>query len=135
MNRREMLTGATVAALTMVPMTASAETIKYLPGLVKQRLAAGETVLVAYHARWCSTCAAQGRVIDALKASNPAYDQEITFVEADWDQHGRTGLARELRIPRRSTLVLLRGDQELGRLVADTREDAIRNLLDSALIS
>ena len=90
---------------------------------------------VAYHAQWCSTCAAQGRVIDALKASNPAYENGITFVEADWDQHGRTGLARELRIPRRSTLVLLRGDQELGRLVADTREEAIRNLLDSALIS
>ena len=135
MNRREMLTGAAAAALAITPMAASAETVKYLPGLVKERLAAGETVLLAYHAKWCSTCAAQTRVIDRLKASNPAYESGITFVEADWDQHGRTGLARELRVPRRSTLILLRGDQELGRLVADTREDEIRRLMDTALVS
>ncbi len=135
MNRREMLSGVAATALALTPMAASAKAIKYLPGLVRERLAAGETVLLAFHAEWCSTCAAQGRVIDALKASNPSYEQGITFVDADWDQHGRSDLARALRIPRRSTLVLLRGDQELGRLVADTREDAIRNLLDAALVS
>jgi len=135
MNRREMLTGVAATSLVATTMATSAHAVAYLPGLVKQRLAAGETVLLAYHAQWCSTCAAQERVLDRLKAANPAYEQGITFVEADWDQHGRLDLARELRIPRRSTLVLLRGDQELGRLVADTREDAIRNLLDSALIS
>jgi len=135
MNRREMLTGVAATSLAVTSLATSAHAVEYVPGLVKQRLAAGETVLLAYHAKWCSTCAAQERVINALKAANPSYEQGITFVEADWDQHGRSGLARELRIPRRSTLILLRGNQELGRLVADTREDAIRNLMDTALIS
>ena len=135
MNRREMLTGVAATSLAVTSLATSAHAVEYVPGLVKQRLAAGETVLLAYHAKWCSTCAAQERVINALKATNPSYEQGITFVEADWDQHGRSGLARELRIPRRSTLILLRGNQELGRLVADTREDAIRNLMDTALIS
>ena len=64
---------------------------------------------------------------------NPAYDTAITFIRVDWDEHGIGGLASSLAIPRRSTLVLLRGDEELGRLVADTRRDAIADLLNLAL--
>jgi hypothetical protein len=38
-----------------------------------------------------------------------------------------------LNIPRRSTLVVLKGDQELGRIVAGTRKGDIKALLDRAL--
>lgn len=132
MKRRNFLRAAAVACLAFSPLAASAAVLDYAPGLVKQRLAAGETVFVTFKASWCSTCAAQERVISRLKAENPAYADKITFVDVDWDEYGRSDLARELSIPRRSTLVVLNGNNELGRLVADTREDAIRGLLDAA---
>ncbi len=133
MNRRKILSAAAALSFVLTPLAAVAKTVQYAPGLVKERLAAGETVFVIFRADWCSTCAAQERVIDSLKASNPSYAEGITFVDADWDAYGRSPLAKELRIPRRSTLVVLRGNQELGRLVADTRQDAIRGLMDTAL--
>lgn len=133
MNRRNFLRAAALASMIFAPVAATAATIEYAPGLVKERLASGETVFVVFRADWCSTCAAQERVIDALKASNPTYSQKISFVDVDWDAFGKGSLAQELRIPRRSTLVVLRGEQEIGRLVADTREDAIRDLMDRAL--
>ena len=68
-----------------------------------------------------------------MRAANPAYDASMTFVKIYWDDHGSGALSQSLRIPRRSTLVLLRGDQELGRLVAVTAEPEIRALLDRAL--
>lgn len=132
MNRRTIMKAAALATLALVPFAASASSVEYSPGLVKERLASGETVFAVFRADWCSTCAAQERTIDALKQSNPAYD-DITFVDVDWDTYGRSALAQELRIPRRSTLVVLRGNQEIGRLVADTRPDAIRALMDTAL--
>jgi len=132
MKRRNFLLAA--ACVVFAPLAASAASLDYAPGLVKQRLAAGETVFLTFKADWCSTCAAQERVLDRLKVANPSYAEKITFVDVDWDEYGRSSLAKELRIPRRSTLVLLNGDNELGRLVADTREDAIRNLLDTALV-
>jgi len=131
MNRRDFML-LTAGAVTL-PQITWAKAMTYTPGLVKEKLAAGETVLIDYTATWCGTCRAQGRVLDNLKAANATYEQNITFIDIDWDQFGRGDLAKELGIPRRSTLVLLRGDQELGRIVADTRESSIKELLDRAL--
>ena len=117
-------------ALLAAPLSAAEE---YTPGLVKERLAAGEVVFVDFKASWCTTCARQERVIGSLKAANPAYESAVTFIDVDWDQWGNGDLARELAIPRRSTLVVLQGDQELGRIVAGTAESDIKALMDKAL--
>lgn len=130
MNRRTFLC-ATGATLIAGPTLAIG--LDYTPGLVRERLAAGETVFVDFAADWCTTCRAQERRISALLAANPAYEANITFVRVDWDDFGRGELSTTLKIPRRSTLVVLKGDQELGRLVAQTSEGPIKRLLDTAL--
>ncbi|EBA10381.1 thioredoxin family protein [Sagittula stellata] len=130
MHRRSFLT-LTAGALVL-PFAARAA-LEYTPGLTSQRLAAGETLFLDFRASWCSTCAAQERVLSALKQENPAYEQNITFIDVDWDTHGKGELSRMLNIPRRSTLVVLKGDQELGRLVAQTGKAEIKALMDTAL--
>jgi thiol:disulfide interchange protein len=100
---------------------------------VNTRLAAGETLFLDFKASWCSTCAAQERRITALKAANPAYEENMTFINVDWDLHGRSDLVTRLGVPRRSTLVVLKGNQRLGMVVADTSEASIKQLLDLGL--
>ena len=107
--------------------------LDYKPGLVKRRLKRGETVFLDFYTTWCSTCAAQERAIHALTDENPAYEENITFIKVDWDKFKNSKLARELNIPRRSTLVVLKGDDELGRIVAGTSKAAIKELMDTAL--
>ena len=131
MDRRTFI--ATASATALLPAAANAIGLEYTPGLVKERLAAGETVFIDFAAHWCTTCRAQERVIGQLLGENPAYEENITFVRVDWDQYGRGELATELNIPRRSTLVVLKGDEELGRLVARTSRGDIQGLLDTAL--
>ena len=72
-------------------------------------------------------------MITALLQANPAYAQGVSFINVDWDQWGEGDLVRQLNIPRRSTLVVLKGDQELGRIVAGTAKDEIKALMDLAL--
>ncbi len=91
----------------------------------------GKPYLINFHASWCSTCAAQQRVLDALQTETQTY-ADIPILRVDWDTYGNSELARNLAIPRRSTLVLMRGTSELGRLVAETRKDRISALLDLA---
>ena len=132
LNRRHLfLTGA--AALTVRALPAFAGALDYTAGLAQKHLAAGDTVFLDFKANWCSTCRKQERVINALKKANPAYGENITFINVDWDQFGNSALTRSLNVPRRSTLIALKGNQELGRIVAGTSEAEIKALMDVAL--
>jgi thioredoxin-like negative regulator of GroEL len=132
MKRRSLILAA--PAILLFPRIALAsERVFYAPGLAEEAMDQGRTVFLDFWASWCPTCAAQDRVIESLRASDPAYDAAITFITVDWDVHGDAPISRDLRIPRHSTLVALKGRQEIGRLVAATSREDIKQLLDAAL--
>lgn len=133
MHRRTFLTS--VAAMGLVGPAFAATGTAYTPGLVQKELDAGKTVFIDFYATWCTTCRRQERVINALLSANPEYEENISFIWVDWDKYSSSDLAISLNIPRRSTLVALRGDEELGRIVAGTRETDIKALLDKALVA
>ncbi|MEP2782262.1 MAG: thioredoxin family protein [Pseudoruegeria sp.] len=131
MNRRQFTILAGASAL--VPVWAQAKTTNYSPGLVDQELAAGKTVFLDFRADWCSTCASQERTIEKLMSENPDYAANVSFINVDWDQFRSAELTKRLKIPRRSTLVVLKGDKELGRIVAGVSKKDIKALMDTAL--
>jgi len=133
MNRRLFLASAGALIAAPAALHARENTADYEPGLIQEKLDAGETVFVDYAAVWCGTCKRQERIVDNLRAKNPEFDEKITFITVDWDLYGRHEVATSRRIPRRSTLVLLRGDEELGRIVAGTNPGDINALLELGL--
>lgn len=131
MNRRSLLA---LAACILAPLPAAAdERTYYEPGLAEAAMAEGKVILLDFFAPWCSTCRAQERVLTELREANPAYDEAITFITVDWDTYGDGELSRSLEVPRRSTLLALDGQEELGRIVAGTGQEEIAALLDTAL--
>ncbi|MEX0971309.1 MAG: thioredoxin family protein [Paracoccaceae bacterium] len=134
MDRRNFIgLGAVSLAIPSWLQAAGAGFEAYRPGMIAAYLAAGEVVFVDYHATWCSTCRTQSRVIEQLTDANPAYAAAMKFVRVDWDEYRRHAVTTSRNIPRRSTLLVLKGDAELGRLVAQTRANDIRALLDAGL--
>lgn len=125
-----LMTGLAALSVTR-PASAAAQFVDYTEASLAELAASGQPYLIDFFATWCSTCAAQERVLNGLAGENPAY-AAIPIVRVDWDEHSRGDLVRQMAIPRRSTLVMMRGTTELGRLVADTRRDAIAGLLDLA---
>lgn len=132
MKRRDFLVLSAAASLTPITLHA-AEPLKYTPGAAEAAMDAGKVVLLDFWASWCTTCAAQERVLADLRAENPAYQDNIVFFIVDWDKYGNGDLSKSLKIPRRSTLVALKGREELGRIVAGTSKTEIKALLDKAL--
>ncbi len=125
---------ALVAALTLAAMPSrAAEWVAYDTGVIADALKSGKTVFVDYSATWCSTCKVQERKINQLRAENPRYDEAMTFVQVDWDRWSKEPVTTSRKIPRRSTLLVLKGDKELGRIVAGTSTSQIKALLDSGL--
>lgn len=130
MKRRDFL--ASAALLCVLPVSAWAMQ-DYVPGVIQKALAEGKTVFVDYGADWCGTCKRQERVIKDLRASNPAYNDAMVFVRVDWDDYRSHDVTTSRGIPRRSTLLVLRGNEELGRIVAGTSESQIKALMDKGL--
>ena len=127
MQRRTFIAASLAAAV--VPFKAVAF-VDYAPGVIDTALADGKTVFVDFGAVWCTTCKRQERVINALRDANPAYDAAMVFVKVDWDTYRNAEVTTSRNIPRRSTLLVLRGDEELGRIVAGTQESEIKALKD-----
>ena len=59
--------------------------------------------------------------------------RQCSSVRVDLDDFRNHEVTTSRNIPRRSNLVLLRGDQELGRIVAGTSTGAIRELMNQGL--
>ncbi|MBV7394317.1 thioredoxin family protein [Mameliella sediminis] len=133
MDRRTFLALSAGAATAALPLAAIAAPLAYTPGLVTKHLNKGDTVFLDFKASWCTTCAAQERVLKALKDADASYEANVTFIDVDWDDPASASLIKSLKIPRRSTLVVLKGDQELGRIVAQTSRASIKGLMDTAL--
>jgi len=133
MNRRMLLALTAAGLLAPLRSMAEEERLYYEPGLAEAAMDKGEVILLDFFAPWCSTCRAQERVLIDLRGANSAYDEAITFITVDWDTHGNGELARSLEVPRRSTLIALDGETELGRVVAGTGREEIMALLDAAL--
>jgi hypothetical protein len=74
----------------------------------------------------------QERTVRALIDGNPAY-RAVTVMRVDWETWRDTDIVAELRIPRRSTLVMFRAGKEVGRVVAETSPRAIEALFKAAL--
>lgn len=131
MIRRSFL--ATACAFILAPAAFAGDTVNYTEGLIENALADGKTVFVDFATDWCSTCARQERVIGQLRSENPAYNENILFVRVDWDKFSTAPISVMNNIPRRSTLVVFSGEEELGRIVAGTGKAEIKALLDTAL--
>lgn len=131
MLRRDFL--LMTAAVTLATPLSAATGKPYTPALLEAEMAAGKVVFLDFTATWCSTCRSQGRVIAALRAENPAYDRAISFIDVDWDTWKDSDIVFDRGIPRRSTLIVLQGEREIGRIVAGTARKEIKALLDLAL--
>ena len=131
MERRDFIALAGAFALTPLMAQAAAQTLEFKQnGDVQKLLDAGKTVFVDFYTTWCSTCQSQERSIEALRKKYPEYDKAMVFIKVDWDFFSRADVAVKYKIPRRSTLLVLRGNKELGRIVAGTSRNKIKALMD-----
>ncbi len=85
----------------------------------------GKPVLVHIHAPWCSTCRTQDARLQQLFRA--AENQGIAALEVSFDN--QKDAVRALRASSQSILIGFRDGREVARLVGETREVRIADLL------
>ena len=87
----------------------------------------GKTIVINSLNKYCSTCAAQTKVFDqAMKDFN---DVEFLFYEQDKNKD----IAKTLGINYWTTIVVFKGQNEVGREMGLTDKDQIYNLINKGI--
>lgn len=90
---------------------------------------AGQPVLVAIHADWCSTCKTQERVLQML-LSKPEF-KRIKLLRMDFDQQREW--VHSFGVEYQSTLMVFKNGREVGRSTAEQSPVRIEELLRLSL--
>ncbi len=102
---------------------------EYDQAFFREDLTAGHPVLVAVHAEWCTTCAAQAPSM-AVLLQEPEFKDAIGYV-VDFD-HERKFLTT-YKVRQQSTIIVFKDGVEVARSVAETDRKALRQLFERAL--
>lgn len=116
-----------LTSLLNIPFTALALEVKDFSQTEFQSLTDNnQIILLDFHAKWCSICKKQTKIFKKLSEEG-AY-KNIHLLKIDYDQS--TELKKKYNVFKQSTLILLKGDQEIDRVIAATDEFRIKMLLD-----
>ena len=123
---KKLLLGVFLLALACGAM---ADEVPFNQAKFDQARAAGQPVVVYFHADWCPTCRVQQPIVARL-AVEPQL-KAVTIFEADYDTE--TALEKTLKLTQQSTFVVFRQGHEVTRSTGQTAEPAIRATLLKAL--
>ena len=87
----------------------------------------GKTIVINSWNKYCSTCAAQTKVFD--QAMKEFKDVEFLFYEQDKNKD----IAKTLGINYWTTIVVFKGQNEVGREMGLTDKDQIYNLINKGI--
>jgi thioredoxin 1 len=129
MISRRLLAGLVSSALlVMLASHANAADAKFTRTALEAAQKTGEPILVDIFAPWCPTCKAQRVILKDLREQDKF--KTLTAFEVDFDTQKDD--LRFLKADKQSTLIMYKGDKEVGRVVGETRMDAIEALLAKA---
>jgi thioredoxin 1 len=88
-----------------------------------------EPVIISVRAPWCPICKVQVPVEDALMSTDAF--KNVTLMTVDFDS--QKPLLKEFNVSMQSTLIVYKGNKELGRSVGDKNKVSIEALMDRAI--
>lgn len=121
---------ATLVLLSLCARLALAGEIKpYSQAEVDKLAAGGKPILLDIRADWCTVCAAQAPVIRELMAQSKYRDLPAFIIDFDHD----SALLKAYHVDYQSTLIVLKGKQEVSRSLGDTSREGIEHLLSKVV--
>ncbi|MCC6735678.1 MAG: thioredoxin family protein [Bauldia sp.] len=113
-----------LGSLLAAPASAM-EHVDYTNATWEAATASGGPVIIGVWADWCGICQTQIGVLDAL-AEDPRF-ADVVVIEVNYDTQRHIML--RFNVSFRSTIIALRGTEEIGRLNAETDAAAIEAFL------
>ena len=95
----------------------------YNAGAFQEAQKTGKAILLHVTAPWCPTCKAQHPIIANIEKARPG----LVVYNIDFDTS--KDALREFRVQSQSTLIVFKGNREVGRSTGDTKPGGIEALV------
>lgn len=129
-NRRLFLACLVFSGVALANIGAyAAQRVSFTRAAFAAAQKAGKPILVDITAPWCPTCKAQQPILRQLMKD--AKRSELVIFEVDFDSQKEA--VRSFDARSQSTLIVFKGETEVGRSVGDTNPASIAALLEAAL--
>ena len=128
-NRRSALLAFTAIGFAATLPAFALQMSKFTPAALADAQKTGKPILVEISAPWCPTCKVQKPILDRLLTS----DKYKSFVTLEMDFDSQKDDLKALKAQMQSTLIVYKGDKEVGRSAGDTNPATIEALLAKAL--
>jgi thioredoxin 1 len=89
----------------------------------------GKPILVEVFAGWCPVCRVQRPIIEDLAMGDRFKD--VVYLEIDFDR--QKDVLRKLNAQKQGTLIVFKGNKEVGRTTGDTDRVSIEGLIAKAM--
>jgi thioredoxin 1 len=128
-SRRAILFAAGSAVVASASPSLAQDEKPFTPQAFQAAQKAGKPILIEIHASWCPTCKAQKPILSELMAQTKFSNMAVLRVDFDAQKDS----VRQFGAQVQSTLIVYKGDKEVGRSVGDTRRESIAALLEKAI--
>lgn len=130
MKQKQMVTWVLASALLLLgPSSWAAEWKEFDQKAFEAAQAQDKTVVLDFHADWCTTCQKQKPILESL-VKEPKYDSVAAF-KVDFDKAG--DIKKHLKVQKQSTLIVFKGKKEVDRQMGLTDRDKIESLIAKGL--
>lgn len=89
----------------------------------------GSTIVVDFHADWCSTCKKQKPILESLLKQEEF--KNVVGLTANFDSAAE--LKKKYQVQKQSTLIVFKGAKEVSRSMGSTNESDIRATISKGL--
>lgn len=128
-TRRRILALAALALSAGCGPALAGQTMPYTQAAFEAAQKAGKPILVEVSAPWCPICKAQKPVIAKLSGEPRFKDLQVFDVDFD----SRKDVLKQFNARMQSTLIVYKGETEVGRSVGETQPEWIEGLLEKTL--
>ena len=117
----------TLFLFIFLPVNAVEKKTNFSIEIFEKAKASGKTVVINSYEVWCGTCGKQTKILDQAEKEF----KDIIFLS--YEQSKNENIAKQLGIKFWTTIVIYKGDNEVARLVGQTKKKIIYDAIQKGV--
>ena len=110
-----------------IPVNAVEKKTNFSIEIFEEAKASGKTIVINSYEVWCGTCGKQTKILDQAEKEF----KDIIFLS--YEQSKNENIAKQLGIKFWTTIVIYKGDNEVARLVGQTKKKIIYDAIQKGV--